>query len=62
MRAAAPQVIGTNYTPNIYAYYLAAANQQYNYAAAVSFVLGAVIASIAYLFTVATNRGWRQPT
>jgi multiple sugar transport system permease protein len=60
MRAAAPQVIGTNYTPNIYAYYLAAANQQYNYAAAVSFVLGAVIASIAYLFTVATNRGRRQ--
>jgi multiple sugar transport system permease protein len=49
-------VIGTNYTPNIYAYFLAAANQQYNYAAAVSFVLGVVIASIAYLFTVGTNR------
>jgi multiple sugar transport system permease protein len=59
MRPAAPQVIGTSYTPNIYAYYLAAANQQYNYAAAISFVLGAVIATIAYLFTVATNRGRR---
>jgi multiple sugar transport system permease protein len=57
MRAAAPQVISTNYTPNIYAYFLAAANQQYNYAAAISFVLGAVIAAIAYLFTVVTNRG-----
>ena len=56
MRALAPQVIGTSYTPNIYAYFLAAANQQYNYAAAISFVLGIVIASVAYLFTVMTNR------
>jgi multiple sugar transport system permease protein len=57
MRAVAPSVIGTSYTPNIYAYFLAAANQQYNYAAAISFVLGAVIAAIAYLFTVVTSRG-----
>jgi multiple sugar transport system permease protein len=56
MRAVAPQVISTHYTPNIYAYFLAAANQQYNYAAAVSFVLGLVIVSIAYFFTLATNR------
>ena len=55
MRAIAPQVIGTSYA-NIYAYFLAAANQQYNYAAAISFVLGIVIASVAYLFTVMTNR------
>jgi multiple sugar transport system permease protein len=60
MRTVAPQVISTQYTPNIYAYFLAAANQQYNYAAAVSFVLGLVIATIAYLFTVATNRGQRS--
>lgn len=57
MRAVAPQVINTHYTPNIYAYFLAAANQQYDYAAAVSFMLGLVIASMAYLFTRATNRG-----
>ena len=56
MRAVAPQVINTHYTPNIYAYFLAAANQQYDYAAAVSFMLGLVIASMAYLFTRATNR------
>ena len=56
MRAIAPQVISTSYTPNIYAYFLAAANQQYNYAAAISFVLGTVIAVVAYLFTVMTNR------
>jgi multiple sugar transport system permease protein len=59
MRALAPHVIGTSYTPNVYAYFLAAQNQQYNYAAAVSFVLGAVIAAIAYLFTLATSRGRR---
>lgn len=56
MRAVAPQVISTRYTPNIYAYFLAAASQEYNYAAAVSFVLGFIIASIAYVFTLATNR------
>jgi multiple sugar transport system permease protein len=56
MRAIAPNVINTHYTPNIYAYFLAAANQQYNYAAAVSFVLGMVIALIAGAFTMATNR------
>ncbi len=58
MRAVAPQVISTHYTPNIYAYFLAAASQQYNYSAAVSFVLGFIIASIAYVFTLATNRSW----
>lgn len=56
MRSIAPNVISTHYTPNIYAYYLSAANQQYNYAAAVSFVLGLVIALIAGAFTYATNR------
>ncbi len=56
MRSIAPSVINTHYTPNVYAYFLAAANQQYNYAAAVSFVLGLVIALIAGAFTLATNR------
>lgn len=57
MRALAPQVISSSYTPNIYAYALATASQQYNYAAAVSFVLGVVIAGASYLFTLVTNRG-----
>lgn len=56
MRALAPNVINSSYTPNIYAYSLATANQQYNYAAAVSFVLGVVIAAASYLFTLVTNR------
>jgi len=29
MRSIAPAVINTHYTPNIYAYFLSAANQQY---------------------------------
>jgi len=56
MRSIAPSVINTHYTPNIYAYFLSAANQQYNYAAAVSFVLGLLIAVIAGAFTLATRR------
>ena len=40
MHALAPAVIGDHYTPNVYAYTLAFTNQQYNYSAAVSFVLG----------------------
>ena len=57
MRSIAPAVINTHYTPNIYAYFLSAANQQYNYAAAVSFVLGLIIAVIAGAFTAASRRG-----
>ena len=56
MRSIAPSVINAHYTPNIYAYFLSAANQQYNYAAAVSFVLGLLIALIAGAFTLATRR------
>jgi multiple sugar transport system permease protein len=59
MRALARNTINSSYTPNIYAYSLATANQQYGYAAAVSFVLGVVIAGAAYLFTLVTNR--RRP-
>ena len=39
---------------------LATANQQYNYAAAVSFVLGIVIAGASYLFTIVSNRARRR--
>jgi multiple sugar transport system permease protein len=40
-------------------YSLATQNQQYGYAAAVSFVLGIVIAGASYIFTLITNR--RRP-
>ena len=50
LHAISPSVIGDHYTPNLYAYALAFTNQQYNYSAAVSFMLGAVIAVISYIF------------
>lgn len=59
MRALARNTINSSYTPNLYAYSLATSNQQYGYAAAVSFVLGIVIAGASYIFTLITNR--RRP-
>jgi multiple sugar transport system permease protein len=55
LKAAAPSVIGDHYTPNVYAYALAFTDQQYNYSAAVSFVLGALIAVISYGFMLSTR-------
>ncbi|MFI7062796.1 carbohydrate ABC transporter permease [Kribbella sp. NPDC050124] len=55
MQRLAPSVIDSAYTPNLYAYTLAFTGQEVNYAAAVSFLLGAVIvvASYAVLFVTA---------
>ncbi len=50
MFAIAPTVIGNSYTPNLYAYNLAFTNQQYNYSAAISFTLGAVVFIGSYTF------------
>lgn len=52
----APGVINSNYTPNIYAFNLAFVNIDYSYSAAISFVLGGVVAVISYLFMLVTNR------
>ena len=57
MYAIAPQVIGDHYTPNLYAYTLAFTNQEYNYSAAISFVLGAAVVVFSYTFMLLTNRG-----
>jgi multiple sugar transport system permease protein len=57
MFAIAPQVISNDYTPNLYAYTLAFTNQEYNYSAAISFVLGAVVVVFSYAFMLLTNRG-----
>ena len=56
MYAIAPDVIGNDYTPNIYAYTSAFINQQYNYAAAISFVLGAFVVVVSYAVIFAGNR------
>ena len=56
MNAIAPDVIGTHYTPNLYAYNLAFTAQQFSYAAAISFVLGGVVFLGSYGFILATRR------
>jgi len=56
LRANAPGVITSGYTPNFYAYSLAFVNQEYNYSAAVSFALGAVVVVFSYVFMLVTNR------
>ncbi len=45
-----PGTITNSYTPNIYAFNQAFSYQQYNYSAAVSFALGAVVFIGSYLF------------
>jgi multiple sugar transport system permease protein len=56
MQRLAPNVIGSSYTPNLYAYTLAFTGQEVNYAAAVSFLLGLVIVIASYTVLLATNR------
>jgi multiple sugar transport system permease protein len=57
MKTLAPDVIGDHYTPNLYAYTLAFTDQQYNYSAAISFTLGAIVFVCSYIFMLSTNRG-----
>ncbi len=56
----APTVIGTNFTPSIYAYNTAFGAQEYNYAAAISFVLGIIALGSSTIFMVITNRPGRR--
>src|SRR6185312_3819222 len=56
----ARNVINSHFTPNLYAYTLAFTGQQYNYSAAISFVLGGVVAVISYVFMLFANRGVSQ--
>lgn len=48
LQAMAPSVIDSSFTPNLYAYNLAFVAQEYNYAGALSFTLGALIAGISF--------------
>jgi multiple sugar transport system permease protein len=51
-----PNVIGGDYTPNLYAYTLSFTSQDTNYAAAVSFLLGLVIVVVSYAVMLLGNR------
>jgi multiple sugar transport system permease protein len=52
----APNVINNSFTPNYYAYNLAFVNQDVNYAAAIAFLLGFVIAVVSYFVQRGTTR------
>ena len=52
----APDVIGKDYTPNLYVYNLAFADQRLNYAAALSFLLGFVVFVVSYVVMYASRR------
>lgn len=49
LRALVPNVISTHFTPNMYAFNLSFAGQQYNYAATIAIIMGVVTAVIAYV-------------
>ena len=52
----APTVIDVAYTPNYYAYNVAFVNQDVSYAAALAFLLGIVIAVVAYVVQFSSQR------
>ena len=56
----APQVIGKSYTPNLYVYNLAFADQRLNYAAALSFLLGAVVFIVSFIVMRISTRQERM--
>jgi multiple sugar transport system permease protein len=59
LRALIPNVLTTDYTPNMYAFYLSFGGQEYNYAATVAIVMGVMTAVIAYVVQL---RGARKGT
>lgn len=56
LQSLAPNVIPTNFTPNMYAYNLSFAGQEYNYSATVAIVMGVITAVVAYAFQVRGSR------
>lgn len=57
LKTLAPNVISSYFTPNMYAYNLSFAGQQFNYAATVAIVMGVITAVIAY---IVQSRGSRK--
>jgi multiple sugar transport system permease protein len=60
LNAIAPDAITNAFTPNYYAYNLAFNNQELNYAAAIAFLLGLVIAVISYFVQLGSERSARR--
>ncbi|WP_432970142.1 carbohydrate ABC transporter permease [Dactylosporangium sp. CA-233914] len=56
----APNAIGTDFTPNLYAYNVAFKNQEVNYAAAIAFLLGIIIMIVSFAVQTASSRRERS--
>lgn len=56
LRPLAPNIITTFFTPNMYAYNLSFAGQQYNASATVAIVMGVITAGIAYVVQLRGSR------
>lgn len=60
LNSIAPAAITNSFTPNYYAYNLAFINQELNYAAAIAFILGLVIAVVSYIVQLGSQRRERR--
>jgi multiple sugar transport system permease protein len=60
MFSLAPNVIGTAWSPNLYAYNVAFVNQDANYAAALAFLLGIVIMIVSYIVQLSSQQKERR--
>jgi multiple sugar transport system permease protein len=60
LNAIAPEAITNSFTPNYYGYNIAFINQELNYAAAIAFLLGLVIAIVSYIVQLGEQRRERR--
>ncbi|MEA9986246.1 MULTISPECIES: carbohydrate ABC transporter permease [Subtercola] len=56
LKSLAPNSISTFFTPNMYAYNLSFAGQQYNYSATIAIIMGVLTAVIAYIVQLRGSR------
>jgi multiple sugar transport system permease protein len=56
LRSVAPGAIPSDYTPNMYAFSLAFAYSQFNYASTIAFALGVVVFIFSYVFLYLTRK------
>jgi multiple sugar transport system permease protein len=56
LKPLAPDTISSYFTPNMYAYNLSFAGQQYNYSAAIAIVMGVITMIIAYVVQLSGTR------
>ncbi|WP_426998292.1 carbohydrate ABC transporter permease [Pseudarthrobacter sp. N5] len=56
LKALAPNSISSYFTPNMYAFNLSFAGQQFNYAAAISIIMGVLTVIVAYIVQISGSR------